>query len=647
MPERRRQLAAIMFTDLVGYTAMMQENENRAKEIRDRHRKVLEMEIDNHDGNLLQYYGDGALSIFDSAVEAVRCAVNIQSRLLEEPVIPLRVGLHIGDIVKDDDGIYGDGVNIASRIESVSVPGAVLISDKLQDELNNQPDIITKSLGKFELKNVKRPVEIFAVSAGRIKVPSLKELRSEKVKPVKSIAVLPFLNMSSDPDNEYFSDGITEEILNALVKVDGLQVTSRTSSFAFKNKNLDAREIGQQLSVSTLLEGSVRRAGNKIRIAAQLINAADGYHIWSEVYDRKLEDIFEVQDEISNRIANTLREKLTGDDRKKHLITATTDNLEVYNLYLKGMYNLNKWNPEGVRKGIELLEQAIKIEPGFAPAHSSISFGYVILGSTGQMPAEQAYKLARNFAQEALKLDGNLAGVYVSLGLVYIFVDWNLKEAHKAFRKALTLKPGDANVHHAYYVYLTAGGKLDEALEEMQLAVQLDPLSLPINHSLADAYLRAKRYEEALNQINKTLELDQNFRSAWETKGWAHFLLGERKKAIDSFLKFQKLTGDPLKGLTGLGYVYAQTGQRDKALDCIKKLDERSKRDKEVSLFIDYFIIYTGLEEYDKAFYYLEKSIKERNVGFFIKTHPVAEKIRHNPRFNELVKNIGKSNIAD
>ncbi|MCH6575905.1 MAG: adenylate/guanylate cyclase domain-containing protein, partial [Bacteroidetes bacterium] len=234
-----------------------------------------------------------SLSMFNSGIEAVQCAIEIQNQLFKEPKIPVRVGIHVGDIVKEDDGIYGDGVNIASRIESISVPGAVLISDRLQGELGNQPDIKTKSLGKFQLKNVKRHIEIFAVAAGKIKVPSPGELNSEKVKSVKSIAVLPFVNMSADPENEYFSDGITEEILNALVKVEGLQVTSRTSSFAFKNKILDAREIAKQLNVNTILEGSVRKAGNKVRVTAQLINSADGFHIWSDVYDRKLEGYHE------------------------------------------------------------------------------------------------------------------------------------------------------------------------------------------------------------------------------------------------------------------------------------------------------------------------------------------------------------------
>ena len=401
MQERKRILAAIMFTDMVGYTALMQEDEKQAKVNRDRHRKVLEEKIAEHDGKILQYYGDGTLSIFSSGVEAVLSAIEIQKILLEEPVIPLRIGIHIGDIVKEDDGIYGDGVNIASRIESISVSGANLISDKLQDELNNQPDIVTRSLGSFELKNVKKPVEIFAINEKGIKLPAARDLKLEKARSIKSIAVLPFVNMSADKENEYFSDGITEEILSALVKVDGLQVTSRTSSFAFKNKNIDAREIANQLSVNTILEGSVRKAGNKVRIAAQLINSADGYHIWSDVYDRNLEDIFEVQDEIASKIANTLREKLTGKEKKEPLVTTATKNLEAYNLYLKGKYYLFKWTPESGKRGIKYLEQAIAEEPDFALAHSTLAFCYTLLGAYGSIPTKIAFARAKEMADRA------------------------------------------------------------------------------------------------------------------------------------------------------------------------------------------------------------------------------------------------------
>lgn len=641
MPERRRLLAAIMFTDMVGYTAMMQEDEQEARTSRDKHRAVLEERIKKYNGDLLQYYGDGSLSIFNSGIEAVRCAIEIQNQLSQSPKIPVRVGIHVGDIVKEDDGIYGDGVNIASRIESISVPGAVLISDKLQDDLRNQPEIECRSLGKFELKNVKKPVEIFAIVDEGIEVPSVKELKLEKAQSLKSIAVLPFVNMSADKENEYFSDGITEEILNALVKVDGLQVTSRTSSFAFKNKNIDAREIANQLSVNTILEGSVRKAGNKVRITAQLINSADGYHIWSDVYDRNLEDIFEVQDELASKIANTLREKLTGKEKKEHLVTTATKNLDAYNLYLKGKFNLYKWTPEGGKLGIEYLEQSIAEEPNFALAHSTLAFCYTLLGVIGSIPTKDAFARAKEIADRAIKLDDKLASAHISLGLISVFVNWDLDAAYKSFQTALDLSPGDGEIYHAYYIYLTAVGRIDEAVDAMEKSVQLDPLSLPINQSLGEALMNARKYDDAIEQLDKTLELDPNFRAAIETKGWVYLFKEEYDKAVETFKEFQKKTGDPLKGQTGLGYAYSVTGNIDKANECLQLLKQREKRDIDVNLNMDFLVIYAGLNDLDKVFYYMTKSMDEGNVVFFIRTHPFAENIRNDPRFNELLKRAG------
>ncbi|MEO5906150.1 MAG: adenylate/guanylate cyclase domain-containing protein, partial [Saprospiraceae bacterium] len=288
-----RQLAAIMFTDMTGYTALMHEDEQKAKVLRDKQRGTLEKLVPQYRGKILQYFGDGSLSIFNSAIDCVKCAIEVQKVLLEEPLVPHRVGIHSGDICYDGQGVYGDSVNIASRIEAVSLPGAVLISDKVYDEIKNQHEIETKSLGKFNFKNVKRPIEVYAITNEGLVVPSGAQLNI-KAGSEKSIAVLPFVNMSSDPENEYFSDGISEEILNALTRVKGLQVSARTSSFSFKGKNEDLRQVGQKLGVSTVLEGSVRRSGKRIRITAQLINTQDGYHIFSENYDSDLEDIFEV-----------------------------------------------------------------------------------------------------------------------------------------------------------------------------------------------------------------------------------------------------------------------------------------------------------------------------------------------------------------
>ena len=254
-----RQLAAILFADMTGYTALMQENEQLARLKRRRLKDVLETSIAGFNGKVLQYYGDGSLSIFSSAIDSVRSAIRIQQQLQgEEPKVDLRIGIHTGDVIIEEEAIYGDGVNLASRIESMGVPGGIFISEKVHDEIKNQDDIATRELGYFELKNIKQPVRIFAIANSGIAVPRRDELRGKTKQPGNRLAVLPFVNMSADVENEYFSDGITEELLNALTRVDGLQVTSRTSAFAFKGKNDDIRDIAIQLNVDKVLEGSVR-----------------------------------------------------------------------------------------------------------------------------------------------------------------------------------------------------------------------------------------------------------------------------------------------------------------------------------------------------------------------------------------------------
>src|SRR5688500_2663600 len=325
-----RQLVAILFADMVGYTALMQEDEYYAKLKRKRLKEVLTAQMQIYHGNILQNYGDGSLSIFKSAIDAVNCAIAIQLQLKERPSVELRIGIHTGDVTVEDDTIYGDGVNIASRIESLALGGSIFISEKVHDEVKNQQELKTQELGFFELKNVKHPVKVFAIANHGVTIPTRSEITGKTKQPSNRLAVLPFVNMSADPENEYFSDGITEELLNALTRVDGLQVTSRTSAFAFKGKNHDIRDIAIQLNVDKVLEGSVRKAGNRVRITAQLINAADGYHIWSENYYRNLTDIFEVQDEISAIIANRLRENLTPKQKEEPLVKASTTNVTAY-----------------------------------------------------------------------------------------------------------------------------------------------------------------------------------------------------------------------------------------------------------------------------------------------------------------------------
>jgi TolB-like protein/Tfp pilus assembly protein PilF len=640
-----RKLAAIMFTDMVGYTALMQQDEKQAKMNRDRHREVINSSIQNNAGMILQYYGDGTLSIFNSAVDAVTCAIQIQQQLQEEPKIPLRIGIHTGDVVHDDEGIYGDGVNIASRVESMAVTGSVLISGKVFDEIKNHSQFQTKSYGPFQLKNVDHPIRIYGLIAEGCLTPDPSKLKGKGAPVSRSIAVIPFINMSTDPENEYFSDGITEEILNALVKVEGLQVTSRTSSFAFKGKNMDVREIGKQLNVTSVLEGSVRKAGNKVRITAQLINCVDDYHLWSDTYDRQLEDIFDVQDEISRKIANQLRAKLTSDDMKQNLVTPPTENLNAYNTYLKGLFHLSYWTPQETKKAIEYFYQAIEIEEKFSLPFSGLAYCYTMLGAMGQMPPLKAYPIGKEMAQKALELDNGLAESHIAMALIKLFYEWDLDGAEQALERARVLNPGSANVYHFYALYYVARGKFEEGVESIKKALELDPLSLIINQHYAEGLIWVGKLEESLAQIDKTLEMDPNFRPAIENKGWVYIEMGDYKNAIKTFQRFQELTGHPLKGQVGLGYAYAISGDIEKAKECHDKLSQREKIEPEVMLHMDFVVIYTALNDLDKLFYHLEEAFKQKAGVFFIKTALIFENLRKSSRYKQLMKKYGYASL--
>ncbi|KAA3609900.1 MAG: guanylate cyclase [Calditrichaeota bacterium] len=645
MQKKIRQLAAIMFTDMVGYTAMMQSDEELAKANRDRHREVLERIIAAHYGLILQYYGDGTLSVFGSAVEAAEAAVEIQQELQQEPIIPLRIGIHVGDVAYDDDGIYGDGVNIASRIETLSVPGSVLVSGKLYDEIKNHSSLPAKALGSFKFKNVQRPLNLYALGSDKLQVPTKVELKGINNESLQSIAVLPFVNMSTDPENEFFSDGISEEIINALTRIDGLQVTSRTSSFAFKGKNEDVREIGKTLNVDNVLEGSVRKAGNRVRVTAQLIKSIDGYHIWSEVYDRDLEDIFAVQDEISRKITNTLRQKLSSSDADKPLIETKTENIDAYNLYLKGLYYFDKWSPENIRKAIACFEDSIKKDNSFSSAYAGLAWAFSYMGATGQMKPKTAFPKAEKFAYLALEKDYQNADSHSALALVKFFYTFDFDGAEKSFTQALRLNPGAAKIRNLYSWFLASTGKNEKALEQIQIAAKQDPLSLSIITTLAIAYGHTKNFKKAFEQLDRAIAINPEFRNAVEAKGWVNLFKGEYDKALSYFTKYQKLTGHPLKGLTGIGYVYALTGKKEKALEIIEKIKQREIEEPEVVLDMDLALIFLGLQDFDKMFEYLKKAFDQRIGIIFTLSNEIWKTIHSEKRYQELIKPFGLSTL--
>ena len=643
-----RKLVAVMFADMTGFTAMMQDDEAKAKVLRNRQQQTLENLIPGHNGTIVQFFGDGTLSIFDSAIDAVKCGIEIQQELQKEPKVKLRIGIHSGDVVYDTNGLYGDCVNLASRIESISVPGAVLISDKVFDEVKNQSEIKTIPLGKVNLKNVKRPLEVYAIANEGLVIPTTVQI-GIKAGSDKTIAVLPFVNMSADPENEYFSDGISEEILNALTHVEGIQVTARTSSFSFKGKNEDAREIGNKLGVSNILEGTVRRAGKKIRINVQLINAADGYHIWSEAYDSELEDIFEVQDEIATKIVTRLKENFAISDKKESIVKTPTENIEAYNLYLKGRYYWNKSNPEDTLRAIKTFEEAIKLDPNFALPYCALSYCYSFMGSSGLMPPAEAYPKAKDCTLKAIELDPNHAESHLSLATIKFYHNWDFEGAEASLKKAADLGLNSSLFNQVQGWFLIAIGNFEKAIEKIQQALALDPLSLPLMSTLGDAYSFAGRFEEGLAQYNKIIELEPNFRRGFEGRGMIYLAMGENEKAVKDFEQYHKLVGHPLKGLSSLGHAYAAAGQTDKALEVVEKLKLREKTEPGVLLHMDYAFLYSGMKQFDLAFDYLNKTYDQRMgiacLGMiFCIRYPMLNELKSDPRFKELTQKMGLKN---
>ncbi|HTF20960.1 MAG TPA: adenylate/guanylate cyclase domain-containing protein [Chryseolinea sp.] len=634
-----RQLAAIVFADMVGYTALMQANEHAARHKRSRVKKVMDQALPDFRGRILQQYGDGTLCLFNSAVDAVLCATTIQRQLLEEPMVELRIGIHMADVTIEDDAIYGDGVNLASRIESLAVPGSVLVSEKVYDEIRNQQDITSVDLGFFEFKNVMHPMRVFAISDPGIVLPVRAALNGKTRLPVNRLAVLPFVNMSADPENEYFSDGITEEILNTLTQVEGLQVTSRTSVFAFKGKQSDIRDIALQLNVDKVLEGSVRKAGNRVRITAQLINALDGFHLWSETFDRDLIDIFQVQDEISGIITRRLRKDLLSDQPPR--VKAPVKNVNAYTLYLKGLHYWNRVTPADAHQAIRCFEEAIALEPGYALAYAMTALAYSYLGSAGQILPSEAFAAVHKYADKAIELDDTIAEGFVAKGAAYLLYEWNWELGFKALQNAKRVNPRSSAGSDLLAFYYVLMGQTDLAIDTMETAVELDPLSTIMNQALGNAYLFAERYDDAIRQAEKILEMNPVMRSCLELKAWATGMKGDWLQALTLFEEVHRLTGHPLKGLMGLGFTYARLGEREKALECVRKLEQRKAQEPSAIIDADLVTIWFGIGDIDKTIYYIRQCMEKRMapIEYFVQ-YPQFKSLRDDPRYKALLDDM-------
>ncbi|NJD31121.1 MAG: TIR domain-containing protein [Gammaproteobacteria bacterium] len=459
----------------------------------------------------------------------------------------------------------------------------------------------------------------------------------KKQKKATAIAVLPLANMSADPENEYFSDGMTEEIINALSKVPGIHVASRSSSFAFKGrKDVDVRQIGEKLGVTTLLEGSVRKVGNRIRIAAQLVNVENGYQLWSETYDRQLEDIFAVQDEISRAIVEALKLRLVGDAAA---VVPPTKNLDAYTTYLKGRFHFNKFSEAGLRKAYDLFQNALLQDPGFARAYAGIADVWCDLADDWVAP-DDAYPRAKAAAERALQRDPDLSDAMVSIGKVLCWHEWKFAEGVRYVERAVNLSPNDAEAHWVLGTALPVVARLRDGIASVRRALELDPLRVEYFGWATRLLLYAKDYDAAIAQAMETFEIDEKYGRGFVFLGSAYLAKGEPEQALEWFQRGQSLDTAVRSYDAFIVRALAALGRREEAEEILARLEAESRQQY---VRAEYLAMgHAAVGDFDRAFDALERAYQARSAGLiYLHLDPGYDPLRGEPRFQELVQRIG------
>jgi adenylate cyclase len=681
-PAEQRKLAVIMFTDMVGYSALTQRDERLALRLLEEHRAIVRPLLTKHDGHEIKTIGDAFLIEFSSALAATACAIEIQKTLFERSeskpdgeAIRLRIGLHVGDVVYKENDVFGDGVNIASRIEPLAEPGGICLSEDVARQIQNKIDYSLVRLGKGELKNINLPVQLYRIirpwekrrfgfldrmmflvaqkkprriaiglTLAAVIVAALLWRSSPAPRgplPTNRVAVLPFVNISADSHDEYFADGMTEELISTLSKIRDLNVIARTSVAKYAGVKLDIAEIGNALHVGSILEGSVRTSGDEARISVNLVDVQSQKTILTREYTRSIKDVFAIQSDIAQSVTNALSVQLLSGE-KESLEKKGTENSDAYRQYLLGRFHLNKRTGDEVVKAIGFFEKAVNNDTAFALAYAGLAECYTLAGNAGygSLPRDRAIAAAKKFAGKAIGLDESQAEAHASLAYVKFRIDWDWTGAEQEFQRALQLKPGYARAHEWYALYLLIMERFDDAMKEMTRAQELDPLSASVNTGIGRIYHFEYKTEEAVAQFKKTLELDPEYAEAYFGLGMTYTVAQRYDEAITVMKKAIQLSGNRLVMLSMLGYTEGLAGRKEETrriIQNLRVLDQKSH----VSPY--YFgILEMGLGRMDAAYEYFEKAYKERDgILIFLAADPIAEASWNDPRFGAIVRNMG------
>jgi len=674
------EIGHVLFIDIVGYSKLLiNEQSERIQKLREIVRGTEQFRLAEAEGKLMRLpTGDGGALVFRTSPEApVLCALEISKALKTHPELQVRMGIHSGPVnevadLNEQVNMAGAGVNIAQRVMDCGDAGHILLSKHAAEDLAEyrQWQIQLHDLGECDVKHGGRlhVVNLYTPEAGNPQVPTKVRQAVQKRRwaliaalillagavgggyyffsqrpafkpPDKSIAVLPFENLSHDPDNAYFAEGMQDEILARLSKIADLKVISRTSTQKYRSAPDNLREIAKQLGVANILEGSVQKAADQVRVNVQLINALNDAHLWGDIYDRKLTDIFAVESDVAKTIADTLQAKLTGAE-KQMIAAQPTSDTTAYEFYLKGRSLWSKRGGENLRQAIGFYEQAIAHDPNYALAYTGLAEAYVILPIYSTVIPRGAYSKAKTAVLKALKLDDKLAEAHTALADV-LFEELDMPGSISEFQRAIALNPNYATAHHWYGSDpLRALGRFDEAIGEAKRAIELDPLSPIINTDFARTLLMARRYDETIAQLRKTLQLDPTFYLAHHTLGLALQLKGDLPAAITEYTKALSLTDNSLRARVLLAAAKAQSGNKEAAVQMLAELEELS-RHRDVSGY-DRALLYLSLGNHNEAIRLLEKSIADydaRDIPW-IKVDPQLDPLRGDPRFEALVQKV-------
>jgi class 3 adenylate cyclase/TolB-like protein/pimeloyl-ACP methyl ester carboxylesterase/Tfp pilus assembly protein PilF len=637
-----RRLAAIMLTDVVAYTSMAQSDEALAMDLLAQHNQLLRSVFPRYRGREVKTMGDSFLVEFQSALEAVNCAVEIQRELHRrnaplpsERRVDVRIGIHVGDVIRRGGDIFGDAVNISSRIQPLAESSGICISEQVFDQVANKVEMPMVKMERQQLKNLRTPIDVYKISLPWADRKPAGPRNLERTR----VAILPLRSISPDPGDEYFADGMTEELISAISKIGGLKTISRSSAMRFKSTDKSTTEIARDLHVGALVEGSIMKAGNTVRVNVNLVDVSTDEHLWSQSYDRRLEDIFAIQSDIASRVAEALQVHILTEE-KERIGRKATGNIESYTLYLKGLHHKGARTLEGYGRAITYFEEALKKDPGFALAYAGMAECYALMGDEGYLPPKESFPRGEEFARKALQLDDSLAEAHSTLGAVMQTYYYDQPGAEREFRRALDLNPNYGRVCNSYGAYLACMGRLDEAVAEIGRAQELNPLALEVNSCAAVIFNCANQFDKSVEACQTMLRIDEDFLPAYQDLAEAYLEKSRFEDAVSVLQQALAISKGAAPVKARLGFAFARAGRTEEARALLQELEKDSETGYVSPVALA--IVHCGLGEKEQSIRWLERACEERAGGVLsVKVRPMWATLRSEAGFSRLLDKMG------